>query len=215
MCVCHGFPGAEGQSMLGRVEQRQDGASRLENGEEWGWGKESMELETQRGLDPQGQATLPDSRGTCLEFSCGPSPCSQGQSRCVPVPKSGTCDQTAFGGSDLQRKAVRAHGDPGVWDPGASPKGQLGSCTPGTETERELRTWAQWSGGTRRQREPRREGTPEALGRSRGHLGQITEGKGGVYQHHGFEGREVDIGRGLNTHQSISVVDVRVIAGLL
>lgn len=53
MCVCHGFPGAEGQSMLGRVEQRQDGASRLENGEGWGWGKETMELKNQRGLGPR------------------------------------------------------------------------------------------------------------------------------------------------------------------
>ena len=32
MCVCHGLPGAEGWDVLGRVEQRQDGASRLGKG---------------------------------------------------------------------------------------------------------------------------------------------------------------------------------------
>lgn len=43
MCVCHGFPGAEGQSMLGRVGNRRDRASRL------GKGKGAVELRNQRG----------------------------------------------------------------------------------------------------------------------------------------------------------------------
>lgn len=68
----------------------------------------------------------------------GSHPVARARSCYVPVPKSGTCGQTAFGESDPQRKAVRAHGGPGVWDPGASPKGQLGSCTPGTETEKSI-----------------------------------------------------------------------------
>lgn len=117
--------------MLGRVGQRQDGASRLEKGEGWG----GLELKHQRGLKPQGwAAVLMGSRGTCLSSPAGPHPVARAQACWLPVPKSGTCGQTAFGGSDPQRKAVRVHGGPGVWDPGASPKGLLGSCIPGTET---------------------------------------------------------------------------------
>lgn len=44
MCLCHGFPEAEGQSMLGRVEKRRDRASRL------GKGKGAVELRHQRGV---------------------------------------------------------------------------------------------------------------------------------------------------------------------
>lgn len=54
MCVCHGSPGAEGQNMLGRVEQRQDGASRLGKGRGWG----SVELKNLRLLNPCGRALL-------------------------------------------------------------------------------------------------------------------------------------------------------------
>lgn len=78
-----------------------------------------------------------------------------------------------------------------------------------------MRRWAQWSGGARRPREPRRKDGLKALGRSREHLWQITEGEGGVYQRQGFEGQAVGVGRGLNTHQSVSIVDVRVIPSLL
>lgn len=42
MCVCHGYPGAEGQNVLGRVEQRRVGASRL------GKGGGRVELKNQR-----------------------------------------------------------------------------------------------------------------------------------------------------------------------
>lgn len=104
MCVCHGFPGAEGQNALGRVEHRQDGASRLEKGV----GEGGMELKNQRGLNPP----LPGP--PAWSSPMGPHPVVRVQSCWLPVPKSGTCGQTAFGGSDPQRKAVQAHGGPGV-----------------------------------------------------------------------------------------------------
>jgi hypothetical protein len=116
MCVCHGFPGAEAQSMLGPVEQRRDGASRLRKGGESG-GCAAEELK--RGSPSGGPAWSPPRTQSCW----------------LPDPKSGPCGQTALGGSDPQRKAVQVHGDPRVQGPGASPKRQHGSCTPGTEIE--------------------------------------------------------------------------------
>lgn len=50
MYLCHGFPGAEGQSMLGRVEKRRDRASCL------GKGKGAVELRNQRGVHPGPQS---------------------------------------------------------------------------------------------------------------------------------------------------------------
>ena len=58
---------------------------------------------------------------------------ARAQPCCLPVLKSGTCGQTAFGGRDPQRKAVQVHGGPGVGEPVASPRVSLGSCIPGTK----------------------------------------------------------------------------------
>lgn len=49
MCVSW-IPGAEGQNMLGRVEQRRDGASRLGKGGRRG----AMELKNQDNSTPRG-----------------------------------------------------------------------------------------------------------------------------------------------------------------
>lgn len=61
--------------MLGRVEQRRDGASRLGKGRGWG----SMELKNRRRLSPwSGPALLKASRGTHLGCSYGPMPSGWG-----------------------------------------------------------------------------------------------------------------------------------------
>lgn len=75
MCVCHGSPGAEGQNMLGRVEQRQDGASCLGKGR----GRGSVELKNLRRLNPCGRALFSQrTRGTHLGCSYGPTPSGWG-----------------------------------------------------------------------------------------------------------------------------------------
>lgn len=122
MCVCHGFPGAEGQSMLGRVGNRRDRASRLGKGKGlWSRGKkQGSTLVT----DPTSPERLKAQLGALLGTVFG-----------LPDPKSGSCDQTALGGSGPQRKAFQVHESPGALGPGASPRELHGSCTPGTEAE--------------------------------------------------------------------------------
>lgn len=83
MRMCHGFPEAEGQNVLGRVKQRRDGASCLGKG--WGdRGAEEPNMTRPLWLRP---ALLEDAGGTSLDCTCGPWPCGVGPS---PV---GTCSK--------------------------------------------------------------------------------------------------------------------------
>lgn len=111
MCLCHGFPGAEGQSMLGRVERRRDRASHL------GKGKGAVELRNHRGAHPGRQPLQGPARSSARHGLYG-----------YLIQNPGDSIKEHLEEATLKERPVRLMRVQGCWARGPTPVGHTGAA---------------------------------------------------------------------------------------